>query len=223
MREHAAIQVRMLAQAMACNIAPVGRLEFLVQQNPFFGIPSIDDAVATGRQALGDANWGWHGICHTNQNENDPVTGRPTRPRLDMPVQHPEIAYSRHLLDGLRFYVQVFADLLQELDRFDEGPDGRSVLDNSLCVLATDLGDGQGHAPNRMGYILAGNLGPFRTGYHFDGAPNQRWYSDSPYNHTNVLTTIANAFCLQNPDGSELTHFGIEGFGQRGALPVRRT
>jgi len=51
----------------------------------------------------------------------------------------------------MRLYLQVFFDLLQELDRFVEAPDGRTVLHNSLCVLVSDIGDGQGHAPVKMG------------------------------------------------------------------------
>jgi hypothetical protein len=222
MREAAAIQTRLLAQAMACDIAPVGRIEYLVQQNPYFGIPAIDDPIAQGRMALGDSNWGWHGLCHTNANENDPVTGRPSRPRFNQNVTMTDDMYSPHLRDGMRFYVQSFADLLSELDRFVEGPDGRTVLDNSLCVLASDMGDGQAHGPWKMGYILAGNLGPFRTGYHLDCAPNAgSWRDPSDYDHTHVLTTIANAFCLRDASGAELNSFGIEGFGSGGALPVR--
>ena len=130
--------------------------------------------------------------------------------------------YNPALLDGLRFYPQVFANLLRELDRFEEGPDGRTVLDNSLCVLATDMGDGYGHGGGKMGYVLAGNLGPFATGYHFDGCPDHdEWYRESSYEHTSVLTTIANAFCLRDAAGRELDHFGIQGFGG-GALPIPR-
>jgi len=220
MRDAVGIQTRLLAQSMACNVAPVGRLEFLAQQNPFFGIPDIDDPIAVGRAEL-RGDWGWHGLCHTNTSQNDPATGRPSRPRLDVDSTATEDMYSPHLRDGMRFFVQSFADLLRELDRFVEGPDGRTVLDNSLCVLATDMGDGQGHNGRRMGYILAGNLGPFRTGYHFDGAEGSSG-RDSLYDHTHVLTTIAQAFCLRDEAGEELNYFGIEGFDSEGALPVRR-
>lgn len=63
----------------------------------------------------------------------------------------PKNLYSPHLRLGMRLYLQVFFDLLQELDRFVEAPDGRTVLHNSLCVLVSDIGDGQGHAPVKMG------------------------------------------------------------------------
>jgi hypothetical protein len=225
MLEAASIQVRLLAQAMACNVAPVGRLEFLHQQNPYFGLPAIDDPIAQGRTAL-SGDWGWHGLCHTNSSQNDPATGSPSRPHLSStsgPIT--EDMFSPHLRDGMRFYVQVFADLLQELDRFVEDTNGRTVLDNSLCVLVTDMGDGHGHAPLKSGYILAGNLGPFRTGYHFDAAQSAggTWSQDSDYDHTHVLTTIAQAFCLQDQSGAPLDYFGIEGFSSSGALPVRTT
>jgi hypothetical protein len=220
LRDAAQLQTRILAQSMACNVAPVGRLEFLIQQNPFFGIPSVDDPIAMGRAALA-GDWGWHGLCHTNPSQNDPATGRPSRPRLRGGEVATEDMYSPHLREGMRFYVQAFADLLAELDRFAEGPDGRTVLDNSLCVLASDMGEGHGHRGNGMGYILAGNLGPFRTGYHFDaaeGSPDRA----SLYDHTHVLTTIAQAFCLRDEAGAEINYFGIEGFSSEGALPVLR-
>lgn len=213
MSEMTGLHVRMLAQAMACDLAPVGRLEYYYQQGPNFGIASVDEA-----QAQWDAGAGfqWHGGVH---GEVDPTTGRPIRPpreQMDSGEFHPG------LLDGLRFYVQSFADLLRELDRFEEGPDGRTVLDNSLCVLATDMGDGYGHGGQRMGYVLAGNLGPYRTGYHLDCAPGQDWWTDSMYDHTAVLGTIAQAFCLRDDAGAEITSFGLEGYAD-GGLPLPRS
>ena len=53
-------------------------------------------------------------------------------------------------------------------------------------------------------------------------APTQRWGLDSDYDHTHVLTTIANAFCLRDQTGAELTSFGIQGFSSQGSLPVRK-
>jgi len=222
MREVAQVQTRLLAQAMACNVSPVGRLEFIGQQNPLFGVPEVDDPIARGRAMR--EGWGWHGVTHTNPSEPDPITGRPTRPRVHNSNLRPsENEYAPHLRHGMRFFVQCFADLLRELDRFVEGPDGRTALDNTLCVLASDMGDGHGHGPNRMGYVLAGNVGPFRTGYHFDGAQDGReWGRDSDYNHVHVLNTIAEAFCLEDESGAPLRSFGIEGFGSEGPLPVRR-
>ena len=213
MRDVANLQIRILAQSMACDLAPVGRLEFLHQQNPFFGVPTVDDHMTAAREI--NSRYDWHGVVH---GEMDPMSGTATRPSNGATGSHAE-----HLLDGYRFYAQVFADLLRELDRFVEGPDGRTVLDNSLCVLVTDMGDGTGHAPFKSGYVLAGNLGPFRTGYHLDCAPDDRgWRDPSDYDHTHVLTTIANAFCLRDASGAEVNSFGIEGFSSEGALPVRR-
>ncbi len=212
MTEWADMHVRMLAQAMACDMAPVGRLEFFHQQDPYFGIPTVDDELERWRASL---DRGWHGMIH---GEDDPA-GQAARPDQDNDRTG---YYNPALLDGLRFYVQTFANLLRELDRFEEGPDGRTVLDNSLCVLATDMGDGYGHGGKKMGYVLAGNLGPFATGYHFDGTPDHdEWYRESSYDHTAVLSTIANAFCLRDASGAELSSFGLGGFAS-GALPIPR-
>ena len=80
-------------------------------------------------------------------------------------------SYHPALRDGYRFYVQTFADLLTELDGVPDGAGGETMLDTSMVVLATDFGNGFGHSANKSCWILAGNLGSARTGYHYNAAP----------------------------------------------------
>lgn len=219
MTELAGYQVRTLAHAMACDLAPIGRLDFIGQQGPFFGVPTADalqDEWDLGNGAL-DGEPRWHGIVHTS---TDGPGGRRTRPEDPF---DPSGAFEIGLLDGYRFFVQQFANLLTELDRFEEGPDGRTVLENSLVVLASDMGDHPAHGPGKMGYILAGNLGAAHSGYHFDGsAPGRTGFHDPTlYNHNHVLNTIARIFDLRDGGGAPVEAIGLQGWDRgRGTLPV---
>jgi hypothetical protein len=202
------LQNRILAHAMACDMAPVGRIEFTNQQNPRFGIDALDSALDSVEE------YDWQGMVH-----GDPFPGTTAYLR---PGRGDDTAYDPRLLDGYRFFVEQFAGLLTELDAIAEGPD-TSVLDNSLVVLASDLGEGLGHGHMKMGYVLAGNLGDARTGYHFDGTMPGRsgWYDRSSYNSNHVLTTIARICGLRDGAGAELDHFGLGNWeGGRGTLPV---
>ena len=203
----APMQSRILASAMACDLAPVGRLEFSDQHNPYFGLPIVDDEVARWRAA--DSASAWHSLVH---GDPSPVDGVPTRPRDGSTTWAPA------LLDGYRFFVEQFAGLLGELDAIVEGPDGRTALDNSLVVLASDYGNGNGHSSRKLGYILAGNTGPGRLGWHHDCAPGAGFYTDSDHNVNHLLTSIINMFCLTDPMGRPYESFGLEGFAT-GVIP----
>jgi len=137
--------------------------------------------------------------------------------------------YDQQLLEGYRFFVQQFADLLTQLDALAEGPD-TSVLDNSLVILASDLGEGMGHGPQKMGYILAGNLGGAKVGYHFDAGPNQAYdpgvnyyYADSKYSVNQLLNSILDMAGVVDEKGKPVT-LGLQGWiEQQGVLaPYRR-
>jgi hypothetical protein len=204
MSELAPLQTRIMAHAMGCNLAPIGRIEFTDQHDPLFGIPNVDDEVARWRAA--DDAAAWHSLVH---GEVSPVDGVPTRPNETFPD-----AFSPALLDGYRFFVQQYANLLDELDQIVEGPDGRTALDNSLVVLATDFGNGNGHGCMKMGYIMAGNTGPARRGYHLDCAPGANFYAESTYSVSQLLVSMIQMFCLTNPDGSLIDEFGLQGFSR---------
>lgn len=142
MGDFADLQIRLMAHAMACGVAPVGRLEFYDQQNPFFGIPLVDDAVATVQD--------WH----------HPVVHAADGWEKDGEVR----------VTGMRFFVEKFALLCAELDAIVEGPDGRTALDNSLLMLGSDLAEGDGHAARDLCFLIAGGTGPGVRQYHFDGS-----------------------------------------------------
>ncbi len=142
MLEIADFQNRLMAQAMGCSLAPVGRIEYLDQQNPFFGVPMIDDGVAPAVD--------WHEVVHA-------ATGNWTK---DHPVR----------VAGFTFFVERFAELCAHLDSIVEGADGQTVLDNSIVVLGSDLAEGDGHASRDLCFLIAGGTGPGRRGFHLDGS-----------------------------------------------------
>ncbi|MEM9192500.1 MAG: DUF1552 domain-containing protein [Myxococcota bacterium] len=195
------MQTRMLVHAMACDLAPVGRLE-VGGGLPTFNIPALDMELQRSYERAGAD---WHHWQHGQSGPDGPY--RPQDPETTT-------GYDPRFLDSFRFYTQLFANLLTELDRFVEGPDGRTMLDNSLVIAASDLGDhGFGHHARRMGFVLAGNVGRFRTGYHLDCAPGRGTDIDSPADYTtgDLLATIVNACCVRDSSGAEITSFGMGG------------
>lgn len=143
MLELADLQNRLLAHAMACGLAPVGRIEYLEQQNPYFGVPLVDDAVA----AVTDNDW--HGMVHTSD----------VWP-ADFPAR----------VAGFTFFVDRFAELCGMLDAIVDDADGRTVLDNSLVMLGSDYGEDGGHASSNLCFLVVGASGPGRRHYHFDAS-----------------------------------------------------
>ncbi|MGH1345619.1 MAG: DUF1552 domain-containing protein [Nannocystales bacterium] len=139
MAELAPLQNQLMANSMACNLAPVGRIEYVHGYAPSFGVPEVDAAIAS--------NGGWHHpIVHANGVERDD----PARIR------------------GYQFYVDMFADLCSRLDEVVEGPDGQTVLDNSIVVLGTDLSSYR-HTAEELCFLVAGG-GVGRRGYHYDAS-----------------------------------------------------
>src|SRR5690606_6803406 len=131
---------------------------------------------------------GWHAMVH---GDVSPVDGVPTRPN----DQHPD-HYADYLLEGYRFFVQTYADILGALDSIPEGMDGETVLDNSLVLLVSDYGDGRGHNSNKMNFVLGGHTGPARLGYHFDCGPGYGFYDRSDYHLNQMLVSLCQMFCL---------------------------
>jgi hypothetical protein len=199
MAELAAYQIPLLARGLGCDVAPVGRIEFTGQQNPPFGIASVDAEIAAWNAGASD----WHGMVH---GDPSPVDGVPTRPAPSTGG-----AYAQPLLDGYRFFTERFVDLLAALDGIPEGEPGLTALDHSLCVLVSDFGDGQGHSSNKMFWVLAGNTGPARRGYHAVVGPDA-FYSPSTSNTNQLLVSLIRMFGLTDAGGSPITQFGLQGF-----------
>jgi hypothetical protein len=177
MMDLADLQNRIMAHAMGCGIAPVGRIEYLDQERPIFGIPSVDNAVASVQD--------WH----------HPIVHAADGWSLSAPAR----------VEGFRFFVQKFADLLGYLDAIVEGPDGQTVLDNSLVVLGSDLAEGAGHSATDLCFLVAGGSGPGRRGYHLNA---------KDYNVNRFLTSLVHMAGVTNPDGSPIQEFGLSGFAQ---------
>jgi hypothetical protein len=189
---------------MGCNLAPVGRLEFVNQQNPRFGKAELDATLDSV------TDFDWHGMVH-----GDPLPGTTEflRPGRD----DGRTDYDSRLLDGYRFFVEQYAALLTELDATPEGSE-TSVLDNSLVILASDLGEGLGHGMGKMGYILSGNLGGARTAFHFDAGPSEAFepggsyfYQESRYNVSQLLNSILDMAGVSDEQGAPAS-IGLEGY-----------
>lgn len=194
-----ALQIRQMAQAMACDLAPVGRIEFLNQQNPRFGVTTIDSTLDAAN------NYDWHAMVH-----GDPLPGTSLGLRPDVAGA---TTYDMRLLDGYRFFVQQFANLMAELDGIPEG-DG-TVLDNTMLVMCSDLGEGLGHHHGKMGYIIAGKTDGGRSNYHMRCA-NGGFYTTSTYEVVQLLNSICDlAGVAGNPS------FGLQGYLSKVGRPRR--
>ena len=79
------------------------------------------------------------------------------------------------------YHVRLFARFLEKMQATPDG-DG-SLLDHSLILYGSGMGNGNLHRHSDLPVLLAGNLGgKFKTGYHFDYKP------DTPM--ANLLVTI---------------------------------
>jgi hypothetical protein len=62
-----------------------------------------------------------------------------------------------------RFYVELFAEVLEQMDAISEG--GGTLLDHSMVTLGSGLGDGKDHTMNELPIIVAGSAnGRLKTG-----------------------------------------------------------
>jgi len=174
MAEFFPLQARIMAHAMACDVAPVGRLEFGRMQQPVFGIPIVDDAIA--------AAGGWHSpIVHQAQGWSSEDPAR---------------------VAGFRFFVDSLAQLLAELAAVEEGPDGQTLLDNSLVVFGSDLGD-DNHFARDMCFAVCGGSEQANWGTHIDGQSN---------NTNQLLTTLLQLAGVEDDSGKTPQEFGLLGF-----------
>lgn len=195
MNQLASFQVPILAQAMGCGLAPVGRMEFLNGHNPLFGVQAVDSV----RQRTN-----WHSMVH-----GDPVDGVDTRGPNGFSGP-----YNPALVAGYRFYYEKLVELMTALGQIPDGPDGVTVLDNTLILMGSDLGDGGGHFHGKQSWVVAGNTGRSPRGIHIASAPYDATgvYSSSRYNVNQLLASVVRMFDLP------LDHFGLPGF-DAGTLP----
>jgi len=115
------------------------------------------------------------------------LSGR-TYPMIGIPGQHHLISHHRDDADLMSqkaridtYHVQMLAYLLEKMAATPDGTG--SLLDNSLIMYGSVMGNGNLHRHTDMPVLLAGKLGgKFKTGYHLD------YKMDTPM--TNLLLTI---------------------------------
>ena len=180
MSEVAPLQNRIAAAALGCDLAPVARLEYIEQQNPAFGIPSVESHV----RGFVD----WHDVVHQT---DDSAEGR---------------------VAGFRFFVQMYAHLLDELASIPDGSSGATLLDNTLVLLATNFGPGNGHSARKMCMLLAGNLGGARRGFHFDARTSEGFYGSTSHNVNHIHNSILRMVGVTDASGAPVTTHGLSGF-----------
>ena len=115
------------------------------------------------------------------------LSGR-TYPMIGIPGQHHLISHHRDDADLMSqkaridtYHVQMLAYFLEKMAATPDG-DG-SLLDHSLIMYGSGMGNGNLHRHSDLPILLAGKLnGKFKTGYHFD------YKMDTPM--ANLLVTI---------------------------------
>ena len=115
------------------------------------------------------------------------LSGR-TYPMIGIPGQHHLISHHRDDAELMSqkaridtYHVQMLAYLLEKMQATPDG-DG-SLLDHSLIMYGSGMGNGNLHRHSDLPILLAGKLGgKFKTGYHYD------YKMDTPM--ANLLVTI---------------------------------
>jgi len=102
-----------------------------------------------------------------------------------------------------KWEIEQLAGLLTKLNTLQDA-DGKTVLDNTLVFISSDISDGDRHNHDDMPVILAGGAAGFAMGRHVQ-------YPEEP-NFGQLFISIANAF------GSNITTFGEQGMGPLSGL-----
>jgi hypothetical protein len=103
------------------------------------------------------------------------------------------------------WYAQQFLYFIQKMDSYKEG--SRTLLDNSIVLWATEIGESTQHDLTTMPYVLAGSAGgKIKAGRFID-------YGSSKKDNNQMLVSIANAM-----GATDVTSFG-DASGKTGPLP----
>jgi hypothetical protein len=103
------------------------------------------------------------------------------------------------------WYTEQLAYFLGKLDSYAEGD--KTLLDNTILLWATEIGEASQHDLTLMPYVLAGSAGgKFRTGRFID-------YGTTRHDNNQLLVSIAHAM-----GADDLTSFG-DASGKTGPLP----
>ena len=106
------------------------------------------------------------------------------------PKQYPDTVGKQIKIKN--FYATMFASLLSKLDAVPEGQG--TLLDNSIVVWGSELGDAFTHNPEPTPFIVAGGAGVLKVGQHLD--------CQGQY-HNRLLVTLCQAF-----GATEVSTFG---------------
>jgi hypothetical protein len=206
------------AEIQAIEGAPVDSDE-MFKQVGMMHMDIVALALACGANSAATIMWGseaggpiftWDGMSHqynhhklSHGNTADDCSGAPVDGYLDM------------LYDIDRWYATQLAYLLDQLDGYTEG-DG-TLLDNCCVVWMNNLSDGKAHHFMDMPYVMFGSAGGYlRTGQYIKVTNEESTMNDIDAPHNKLLTTIANAVGVQDPNGGPLTRFGHPDFGEAG-------
>ncbi len=103
-----------------------------------------------------------------------------------------------HYVD--RHFARAFAYLLDRLAEYDL-PDGSKLIDCGVAVWCNDDGNGPGHSPNNIPFVIAGSAGGFLKQGQYLRMPDET-------NHARMLNTLGSAAGLRKGDGSLIDDFG---------------
>jgi hypothetical protein len=108
-----------------------------------------------------------------------------------------------------RHFTGEIARLVQKLEDTPDG-DGTTLLDNTLVMVCSELGDSNAHDHNRVPFMLAGGAGgALKTGRLLDYRGSNGGQNES---HAKLLVSVANMM------GVDVDSYGYVGHG-RGPLP----
>ncbi|MET0344248.1 MAG: DUF1552 domain-containing protein [Polyangiales bacterium] len=120
----------------------------------------------------------------------------------------PDSQNARDFVTLKRWFMDRFVSLVQKLEATPDG--SGSLLDNTLVVLVSELGDSNLHDHVRVPFVLAGSAGgALRTGRLLDYRGKNAGENEP---HTKLLVSVANAV------GVPIDSFGFTGKG-KGPLP----
>jgi hypothetical protein len=127
---------------------------------------------------------------------------------------NPDSVASLELLD--RWHAEQIASLVERLDVVEDPDTGRTFLDNSIVMVASDMGSFQNHAGTRMPCLLFGGKGHFKQDLLVDyRSDKQVTIEDSGkterigVSYNNVLITVCQAMGLLPEEYEQ----GQEGIG----------
>ena len=120
----------------------------------------------------------------------------------------PGIPNAKDFVTLKRWFMGRFVSLVQKLEARRD--DGGTLLDNTLVVLVSELGDSNRHDHERVPFVLAGRAGgALKTGRYLD---YRRKNAGENEPHSKLLVSIANAV------GVPIDSYGFTGKG-KGPLP----